>query len=330
MNKWTDEEIQLLKEYANKGLSCEEIAHLLNRTYNSVRGKRKMLHIKRWSDEDISMLKSYFEQGYNCPQVAKKMNRTLNAVQCKARAIGAIVPQNKWSKEEEAFLRASIKNGKSYKYIGSKLHKSSDAVKYKAHSLGIYVGKRCGTYRSWTDEEIDYLKRFSETRTSRQIAKVLHRTPHAIKNKCRKLSIPLLPDTGDYSFYLVSKAFGCCWETVDKWCNKYNMPARKHIKMNTKEVSAEKFWKWAVKHQNIIPWDRYVRGSIIPEPDNLKEIISNYKPEHVNTRKPITKALVIAIQNDRYLHDIPVEDLMEKYGRSRYSILAILNREVHT
>jgi hypothetical protein len=56
------------------------------------------------------------------------------------------------------------------------------------------------------------------------------------------------------------------------WYNKYNMPARKHIKMNTKEVSAEKFWKWAIKHKDIIPWDKYIRGSIIPEPDNLKEI----------------------------------------------------------
>ena len=49
--KWTDEEIQFLKfAYPNKDFTTKEIAEALNRSYESIRTRAKLLNINRYKE----------------------------------------------------------------------------------------------------------------------------------------------------------------------------------------------------------------------------------------------------------------------------------------
>ena len=88
---WTDEEITWLKE--NKDLSLKQQAAHLNRSYQSVSSKRRLLGIAAkaedtaWTDDELQILKDNYEQ-LGREGCAKLLNRPVGSVQSQASYLG--------------------------------------------------------------------------------------------------------------------------------------------------------------------------------------------------------------------------------------------------
>lgn len=88
---WTEDEITWLKE--NKELSLKQQAAYLNRSYQSVSSKRRLLGIAAkaediaWTDDELQILKDNYEQ-LGREGCAKLLNRPVSSVQSQASYLG--------------------------------------------------------------------------------------------------------------------------------------------------------------------------------------------------------------------------------------------------
>ena len=143
--------------------------------------------------------------------------------------------------------------------------------------------------RQWTENEVAYLEKYYERRGVDYIAKRLNRTSQSIKRKAQSLG---------YNAYLcedlyvrtMAKCFQSDSLVVNRWI-RLGLPYRlvQRGQSSCKLISVKDFWKWAEKNKNIIPWNKYERYSILPEPKWLNEAIkASFALK--NNRKPITYA----------------------------------------
>ena len=77
-------------------------------------------------------------------------------------------------------------------------------------------------------------------------------------------------------------------------------------------IDPKTFWKWAFEHQDLIPWAKYERLSILPEPEWVKEAIKGC--EKKNDRKRISS------------HEISTVVYYHKNGYTYKEIASILHR----
>ena len=128
-NKWTEEEINFLKENWNKK-THKQIAKELNRSISSIANKTRQMRLvdktNKWTDEEIEFLKeNYFK---DVDFLANKLNKTCDAVKSKRFKLG-LTSTNKWTKEEEDFLKENYFKDKDF--LVNKLNKSYDSIKSK-------------------------------------------------------------------------------------------------------------------------------------------------------------------------------------------------------
>jgi len=141
--------------------------------------------------------------------------------------------------------------------------------------------------KEWTEEEVAFLEKYYERRGVDYIAKRLNRTLHSVKRKAQKLGYNsyVVPD-----LYVrtVAACFNCDSRVINRWIDKFDLPAFtvKRGQLTCKLINAKKFWKWAEHHKKLIPWEKYTRSSILPEPKWLPETLKEYSVQ--NNRKRIT------------------------------------------
>ena len=179
--------------------------------------------------------------------------------------------------------------------------------------------------RQWTEEEVEYLEKNYEKRGVDYIAKKLNRTPQSIKRKAQKLR---------YNAYLCEDLY---LKTVAKCFNSDSLVINRWIKLGLsykivqrgqstcKLISANNFWKWAEQNKDIIPWSKYERYSILPEPKWLEDTIDAYTIK--NNRKKIT---FIEIQQVIHMREkgVSFEEIAKTLSRTVNSIKHIWrNRE---
>ena len=88
MNRWTIEEINILREQYEIGQSPQLIAKLIHRTEVACKQKAHRLGFafkhKIWSDEDLDKLRELYRLGKDGKDIARILDRTLKAVHSKA------------------------------------------------------------------------------------------------------------------------------------------------------------------------------------------------------------------------------------------------------
>jgi hypothetical protein len=86
---WTEREVDELRLLVQ---TCNDktIAHRLDRTVESIRGKRRLMGLylekskrKKWSDKEIESLKLWLEEKKSLQYIAEKINRSETAIQRK-------------------------------------------------------------------------------------------------------------------------------------------------------------------------------------------------------------------------------------------------------
>ena len=140
--------------------------------------------------------------------------------------------------------------------------------------------------RKWTEKEVEYLEKFYEKKGVSYIAKKLNRTAYSVKRKAQKLGHNAYV-CEDIYVRMIAKCFNCDSRVINRWIDRFGLPCRTVQRGQTtcRLVSADKFWKWAMEHKDLIPWSKYERYSILPEPEWLDDTIKSYAI--VNNRKRI-------------------------------------------
>lgn len=175
--------------------------------------------------------------------------------------------------------------------------------------------------RDWTSKEIKYLEKWYEKKGVPHIAKKLNRPCNSIKRKAQYLGLNAYVGEKLY-LRTLANCFNCDSRVVNRWIEKYDLPYSKVKRGQTvfKQIEQLAFWKWAKDHQDIIPWSKYEKGTILPEPDWLRECIRNYT--YKNNRKPITdteKYLVISLREKGY----SFEEISKQIGRTKNSVIHV-------
>lgn len=145
--KWTQEKVELLKQYYEEGLSNNEIAEKLGTTYYSVTGKARGLKLQK-NLEKVHNLLTLEEQEYikanNKTLSARQMARDLNRDK---ETINKYINENNLKKkslfdqlmENEAFVNDFKNPAYSHTYVGRKYHINPTTVRsWRLRKIGDY------------------------------------------------------------------------------------------------------------------------------------------------------------------------------------------------
>ena len=172
--------------------------------------------------------------------------------------------------------------------------------------------------RRWTEQEIEYLEKFYESRGVSYLAKKLDRTLYSVKRKAQKLGHNAYA-CEDLYVRTIARNFNCDSRVINRWIERYNLPCKvvQRGQATCRLVTVDNFWKWAKNHQDLIPWAKYERYSILPEPKWLNDTIKSYAIK--NNRKritPIEKQQVIKMRKQ----GMSFEEIAVKMNRTTDSI----------
>ena len=173
--------------------------------------------------------------------------------------------------------------------------------------------------KQWTTEEIDYLEKKYEKTSAEFIAKKLGRTVNSVKRKAQNLGLNTYV-TEVLRAKTLAKCFNSDVSVVIRWIEKLGLPARveKHGRLTMYGIDYNKFWNWAKLHQGEIPWYKYERHSVNPEPDWLENAIvrsidrSKYRTPITERELSVMRALVRSGKS--------YEEVAKCCGRTYYSV----------
>lgn len=167
--------------------------------------------------------------------------------------------------------------------------------------------------RNWTEQEEAYIDKFYEKRGVSYLANKLNRTEISVKRKAQSLGHNAYV-CEDLYIKTIARCFHCDSRVITRWIDKFGLPCRivQRGQATCRLIDPKTFWKWAFEHQDLIPWAKYERLSILPEPEWVKEAIKGY--EKKNDRKRISS------------HEISTVVYYHKNGYTYKEIASILHR----
>ena len=161
--RWTEEEVELLKElYPNQDNSEAMLCNKFNRNWEAIKGMAKRLELKRgnkgktkdWTDEDIVLLKGiYSDITLTNEQICQQMDRTWSSIANMAHRLQLNRENtNYWSKKDNDYLKSCYQDKSvSMEEIQKRLpNQSLQSIYTKAFEMGLD--------RQWKDEEVKLLK----------------------------------------------------------------------------------------------------------------------------------------------------------------------------
>lgn len=202
-NKWSNEEIEILKDNYSF-LEWNELLELLHKhNKDSIIHKAYELGIKReqyyWNDEDIRILKSGYAKNLRIDEIEKLLNNKFSAssIVTKANKLG-IIKVKKWTDEEINIMYdkySSIPIDDVCKLLPNR---KKDNIIAKAQKLGL---KSYDYWKKhWSEEDLEFLKTNYQNMTDEEIANALNRSVDSIRGKrdCLKLLRPVEKGVYDY------------------------------------------------------------------------------------------------------------------------------------
>lgn len=229
-----------------------------------------------------------------------------------------------WSETEIKYLYNNY-NKQSVKSIAQQLNRNYNSVQRKAQSLGLCQPKATPP-TPWTEEEIAILERNYEKIGPTKLAKRLNRSLDSVKRKAAYLGLNFY--TNDcMTMSQLCQAFQCNQRVIHRWISKYNLPMKLSKASTTiYRITSTDFWKWAESHKDIIPFHKYEKYSLLPEPNWLKEYIS--QSNVINHRRKITAYEKNYVVRHRY-NDESFAQIAADLGRTEDSVKHIWRKTIH-
>ena len=191
---WTEIELIELKEKWNK-VALYKLATYFHTTSEEIITQAKLMNLEeyksnRWTTEEENLLREY-SNIYLTDEIAKKLGRSYLSVQKKAIKLGIELhpEEDPWEEWMIEYLKENINNipiGEISKKIGLSYRK----ILTKCKNLGIeYIPE------SWTDEEIEILRKYAKSCHFTELTKVLpRRSVGAITAKAFELGIETISE----------------------------------------------------------------------------------------------------------------------------------------
>ena len=194
MGRWSEDERVQLRELVNDGRGDEEIARLMNRTVESIRGQRSTQglgvgdsQVVAWTDLDVALLKDLVAQGKTNQEIGRFMKRTARAIQQEKLKLGLNkVSLRKWSEQEVLDLRALAQEN-TIGEIAKVLERDWSSVAMKCKELAIQTLSVPHEMRPFTREDDEVILKFSRYLTNEQLAEKLDRTKGAVMQRKHRL-----------------------------------------------------------------------------------------------------------------------------------------------
>ena len=173
--------------------------------------------------------------------------------------------------------------------------------------------------KHWTEDEVEYLIRNYGRYSIPGISETLGRTSIAVLRKAKKLNLgPVKTYTERVTAAELASSIGRDRKTVLSWVKQHGLKRNKKVMLMKKKyymIKISDFWEFAKENRNLMKWEVYKRGSLVPEPEWLDEEIKEYMSEKKNRhRKLWTRA------EDCYLKEYL------KQGKSIREISVLMNR----
>lgn len=161
--KWTTEEITLIKELYEKGVIIDDISLSVDHTSTAVIKKLKELGLTGnrrvlWTNEDLDKLRDLFNQELTYSEIAKRLGKTVRACQSKAIRLGLKTKEcnawlnNKradfWTVSEIEILKKSIADGLLMPDILKVINRSEKCIFNKMHELDLHFRERTEVEKS--------------------------------------------------------------------------------------------------------------------------------------------------------------------------------------
>lgn len=196
--RWSCPEDALLEAATLGGLSANIVAEQLGRPLGQVRWRRRLLGLvsqtsRPYRPDDDAVLRSVFEDGGGLAEPAVRLGRTPDALRLRAAKLGLYRPvaRQRWSPGEDAVVRDGYDNGLSCGEIARRLRgRNAAGVAGRARRLGLATHAR-----RWTAADDERLRRLAGTHRLQDLARLLGRTPDALRQRARKLDLAV-PSAG--------------------------------------------------------------------------------------------------------------------------------------
>ena len=196
--RFTDDDIEFLREYYPKGDWDFIMKHFPQSTKQNIMSKTSKLGIKmtienEWTDEELGILRKYYSEN---PKFAAELipNHTYKAIITKAKRLG-LKSREFWSETENDLMR---------KYYP--IMPVDDVLKYFPNRTrtsiithAIHLNLQSYDYNPWTEKEDKYILSHWETESDMIMCKNLGRTYKA--TQARRLFLGLLHFNKDGSGY---------------------------------------------------------------------------------------------------------------------------------
>ena len=134
MGKWTEEEIEFLKENY-KNMNNKEIAKNLNRSETAVNNKLFIMNLckKKWSKTEMEFLENNAERGDK--YLAKRLNRSISSIRSKRRRMRITTYKDLSAREVGEILKTDTKTIIRWKKIGLKMRKNNPKKLYSPYKI---------------------------------------------------------------------------------------------------------------------------------------------------------------------------------------------------
>ena len=193
-HKWTESDIKELKEIWDK-YPIYKLAKYFHTTSEEIKRQEELLGFEvlksnRWTKEEEELLRKYSSL-YLTQEIAEKLGRSYLSVQKKALKLGIELhsEEDPWEDWMINYLMENI-NKVPIGEISKKLGLSYRRILTKCNKLGIeYIPE------TWTEEEIETLRKYAKTCHYTELTKVLpRRTVGAISAKAFELGIETISE----------------------------------------------------------------------------------------------------------------------------------------
>lgn len=190
--RWTEREDALLSAAAAAGVPPRILAERLGRPVGQVRWRRRALGLgapapTRYGTEEDRALRALFHGRGDLEELARRLGRSPDALRLRARKLGLYrpAPRAHWTPGEDAELRDGYTRGLTCRTIARGLPgRSAASVAARARKLGLATHAR-----RWAPADDQRLHRLARTHRLEDAARLLGRTPDALRLRARKLGI---------------------------------------------------------------------------------------------------------------------------------------------
>jgi hypothetical protein len=196
---WSEREDRLVRAAALSGVPAEALAGTLRRTPEQVRRRRRVLvgaeaRPRPYTPADDALIREAWGPDVDVLALARRLGRSPGSLRSHAAKLGCHrpAPRPRWSAAEDAAVRDGYELGLTCAEIALGLPgRTASAVVARAAKLGL-----ASYARVWTAADDRRLRTLAESGTDvEQAARVLARTPEALRARARKLGLLPLRST---------------------------------------------------------------------------------------------------------------------------------------